>query len=336
MKKRRLGKSGLKVSAIGMGCMGFSHGYGAVPSEGESIRLMRKAYDEYGCTLFDTAEVYATYANEELVGKALKPIRDNVILTTKFMPVFLPGQEIPGGKLSRKGLRNALESSLKRLQTEYIDLYYEHRVPENSDPAEVAFWMGELIQEGKIRAWGQSEPTAEQIRIAHAVTPLAAVQNEYSLMQRRPEQEVLATCEELGIGFEAYSPMGGGFLSGKYDKDTKFTGDDVRRVITRYNRENMEANQPLLDLLRAYAAEKQATPAQLALAWLLHKKDFIVPIPGMRKDERLAENFGAADVALSPEELAGIDKALGKIAIHGDRKDSDIVKLGTVQSVILE
>lgn len=336
MKKRRLGKSGLKVSAIGMGCMGFSHGYGAVPSEGESIRLMRKAYDEYGCTLFDTAEVYATYANEELVGKALKPIRDNVILTTKFMPVFLPGQEIPEGKLSRKGLRNALESSLKRLQTEYIDLYYEHRVPENSDPAEVAFWMGELIQEGKIRAWGQSEPTAEQIRIAHAVTPLAAVQNEYSLMQRRPEQEVLATCEELGIGFEAYSPMGGGFLSGKYDKDTKFTGDDVRRVITRYNRENMEANQPLLDLLRTYAAEKQATPAQLALAWLLHKKDFIVPIPGMRKDERLAENFGAADVALSPEELAGIDKALGKIAIHGDRKDSDIVKLGTVQSVILE
>ena len=336
MKKRRLGKSGLEVSAIGMGCMGFSHGYGAVPSEGESIRLMRKAYDEYGCTLFDTAEVYATYANEELVGKALKPIRDNVILTTKFMPVFLPGQEIPEGKLSRKGLRNALESSLKRLQTEYIDLYYEHRVPEDSDPAEVAFWMGELIQEGKIRAWGQSEPTAEQIRIAHAVTPLAAVLNEYSLMQRRPEQEVLATCEELGIGFEAYSPMGGGFLSGKYDKDTKFTGDDVRRVITRYNRENMEANQPLLALLRAYAAEKQATPAQLALAWLLHKKDFIVPIPGMRKDERLAENFGAADVALSPEELAGIDKALGKIAIHGDRKDSDIVKLGTVQSVILE
>ena len=156
MKKRRLGKSGLEVSAIGMGCMGFSHGYGAVPSEGESIRLMRKAYDEYGCTLFDTAEVYATYANEELVGKALKPIRDNVILTTKFMPVFLPGQEIPEGKLSRKGLRNALESSLKRLQTEYIDLYYEHRVPEDSDPAEVAFWMGELIQEGKIRAWGQS------------------------------------------------------------------------------------------------------------------------------------------------------------------------------------
>ncbi len=336
MKKRRLGKSGLEVSAIGMGCMGFSHGYGAVPSEGESIRLMRKAYDEYGCTLFDTAEVYATYANEELVGKALKPIRDNVILTTKFMPVFLPGQEIPEGKLSRKGLRNALESSLKRLQTEYIDLYYEHRVPEDSDPAEVAFWMGELIQEGKIRAWGQSEPTAEQIRIAHAVTPLAAVQNEYSLMQRRPEKEVLATCQELGIGFEAYSPMGGGFLSGKYDKDTKFTGDDVRRVITRYSRENMEANQSLLDLLRAYAAEKRATPAQLALAWLLHKKDFIVPIPGMRKDERLAENFGAADVALLPEELAEIDKALGKIAIHGDRKDSDIVKLGTVQSVILE
>ncbi|MFR8276406.1 MAG: aldo/keto reductase [Desulfovibrio fairfieldensis] len=303
MKKRRLGKSGLEVSAIGMGCMGFSHGYGAVPSEGESIRLMRKAYDEYGCTLFDTAEVYATYANEELVGKALKPIRDNVILTTKFMPVFLPGQEIPEGKLSRKGLRNALESSLKRLQTEYIDLYYEHRVPEDSDPAEVAFWMGELIQEGKIRAWGQSEPTAEQIRIAHAVTPLAAVQNEYSLMQRRPEKEVLATCQELGIGFEAYSPMGGGFLSGKYDKDTKFTGDDVRRVITRYSRENMEANQSLLDLLRSYAAEKRATPAQLiALPGCCTKKTLSCPFP-VRKDERLAENFGATDVALLSKSL---------------------------------
>lgn len=333
MKKRQL--RNLEVSAIGMGCMGFSHGYGAVPPEEESIRLIRKAYEEYGCTLFDTAEVYASYANEVLVGKAIKPFRDKIILSTKFMPsVFLPGQEIPEGKLSRKGLQNALEGSLKRLQTDYIDLYYEHRVPADSDPAEIAYWMGELIQEGKIRAWGQSEPTAEQIIKANAVTPLSAVQNEYSLMQRSSEGEILGLCENLGIGFVAYSPMAGGFLSGKYNKDTEFKGDDVRRVITRFDKENMEANQPLLDLLYRFASEKHATPAQISLAWMLHKKDFIVPIPGMRKDERLAENFGAADVDLTDNEFAKIETELSKLTIFGDRKDSDIQKLGTIQTYV--
>ena len=332
MKTRQL--RGLTVSAIGMGCMGFSHGYGACPPETESIRLMRSAYEDYGCTFFDTAEVYAAYENEILVGKALKPIRDKIVLCTKFMPeVFLPGQEIPEGKTSRRGLRNAVENSLKRLQTDYIDLYYEHRVPPNRDVAEVATWMGELIKEGKILAWGVSEATSEQIKRAHAVTPLTAVQSEYSIMERKQESEVIPLCKTLGIGFVAYSPMAGGFLSGKYTSQTKFEGDDVRRVITRYAKENMDANQALLDLLKKFAADKGATPAQISLAYLMSKNDFVVPIPGMRRDERLKENFGAADVELSAEELAKLEDALSKVTVHGDRKDSDIQKLGTVKAI---
>ncbi|MBQ6759668.1 MAG: aldo/keto reductase [Selenomonadaceae bacterium] len=332
MKTRHL--RGLTVSAIGMGCMGFSHGYGACPTEAESIRLMRSAYEDYGCTFFDTAEVYAAYDNEILVGKALKPIRDKIVLCTKFMPeVFLPGQEIPEGKTSRRGLRNAVENSLKRLQTDYIDLYYEHRVPPNRDVAEVATWMGELIKEGKILAWGVSEATPEQIKRAHAVTPLTAVQSEYSIMERKQELEVIPLCKTLGIGFVAYSPMAGGFLSGKYTSQTKFEGDDVRRVITRYAKENMDANQTLLDLLKKFAADKGKTPAQISLAYLMSKNDFVVPIPGMRRDERLKENFGAADVELNAAELAELEDALSKVTIHGDRKDSDIQKLGTVKTV---
>ncbi|MBQ3442177.1 MAG: aldo/keto reductase [Selenomonadaceae bacterium] len=332
MKTRQL--RGLTVSAIGMGCMGFSHGYGACPTETESIRLMRSAYEDYGCTFFDTAEAYAAYENEILVGKALKPIRDKIVLCTKFMPeIFLPGQEIPEGKTSRRGLRNALENSLKRLQTDYIDLYYEHRVPPNRDVAEVAEWMGELIEEGKILAWGVSEATPEQIKRAHAVTPLTAVQSEYSIMERKQESEVIPLCKELNIGFVAYSPMAGGFLSGKYTSQTKFEGDDVRRVITRYAKENIDANQALLDLLKKFAADKGKTPAQISLAYLMSKNDFVVPIPGMRRDERLKENFGAADVELNAAELAELEDALSKVTIHGDRKDSDIQKLGTVKTV---
>lgn len=332
MKTRNL--RGLTVSAIGLGCMGFSHGYGACPPESESIRLIRSAYEDYGCTFFDTAEVYAAYENEILVGKALKPIRDKIVLATKFMPeIFLPGQEIPEGKTSRRGLRNAVENSLKRLQTDHIDLYYEHRVPPNRDVAEVAEWMGELIREGKILAWGVSEATPEQIRRAHSVTPLTAVQSEYSIMERRVEDEVIPLCRELGIGFVAYSPMAGGFLSGKYSSQTKFEGDDVRRVITRFAPENMDANQNLLDLLKKFAAQKNSTPAQISLAWMLCKNDFVVPIPGMRRDERLRENFGSVDVNLTADELAELEDALSKIEIHGDRKDSDIQKLGTVKAV---
>ena len=332
MKTRKL--RALEVSAVGMGCMGFTHGYGACPTEAESIRLMRSAYEDYGCTFFDTAEIYSYGENEILVGKALKPIRDKIILATKFMPeIFLPGQEIPEGKTSRRGLRNAVEDSLKRLQTDYIDLYYEHRVPPNRDAAEVAEWMGELIKEGKIRTWGVSEATPEQIKRAHAVTPITAVESEYSIMERKQEAEVLPLCKELNIGFVAYSPMAGGFLSGKYTSQTKFEGDDVRRVITRFYPENMDANQALLDLIKKFAADKNVTPAQISLAWMMCKNDFVVPIPGMRRDERLKENFGAADVTLSAEELAALEVALSKIKIYGDRKDTDIHKLGSVKSV---
>ncbi|MBR1645571.1 MAG: aldo/keto reductase [Selenomonadaceae bacterium] len=332
MKTRKL--RDLTVSAVGMGCMGFSHGYGACPPESESIRLMRSAYEDYGCTFFDTAEVYGAYENEILVGKALKPIRDKIILCTKFMPeIFLPGQEIPEGKTSRRGLRNAVENSLKRLQTDHIDLYYEHRVPPNRDVAEVAEWMGELIREGKILAWGVSEATPEQIRRAHSVTPLTAVQSEYSIMERKYERDVIPLCHELNIGFVAFSPMAGGFLSGKYTSQTKFEGDDVRRVITRFDPKNMDANQALLDLLKKFAADKNSTPAQISLAWMMCKNDFVVPIPGMRRDERLKENFGSAEVVLSVDELAELEAALSKIIIHGDRKDSDIQKLGTINAV---
>lgn len=331
MKVRTLGKSGLDVSAVGMGCMGFSHGYGAVPPEAESIRLIHKAHD-LGCTFFDTAEGYGPYVNEELVGKAIAPFRDKVVLATKFSPIALAGQNAPEGKLSRTGIRRALEASLRRLGTDYIDLYYQHRVPEGSNVEEVALWMGELIREGKIRGWGQSQSTEEQIRRAHAVTPITAVQSEYSMMERMFERDVIPACEELGIGFVPFSPLASGFLSGKYTRENAYSGDDVRRVITRFAKENVEANQPLLDLLHRYAREKNATPAQISLAWMLHKKDFIVPIPGMRREERVIENLGAADLVLTPQEFSSLEHELGKITIHGNRTDKDIERLGTVKA----
>ncbi len=330
MKYRKL--RDIEVSAVGMGCMGFSHGYGAIPAENESIRLMHMAFD-LGCTLFDTAEAYGPFTNEELVGKAVKPFRDRIILTTKFVPVFQPGQEIPEGKLSKKGVANALNDSLKRLQTDYIDIYYEHRVPLDSDVEEVADWMGEFIKEGKIRAWGQSQSTVEQIKKAHAVTPLTAIQSEYSMMERKFEHDVIPVCKELNIGFVAFSPMAGGFLSGKYDKNTQYKGDDVRRVITRFDPKNVERNQPLLDLLHAVANKKGVTPAQISLAWMLHKNLHVVPIPGMRSDKRILENLGAAEVELSDEECGNIERELSKITIYGDRTDEDIHKLGTINAI---
>lgn len=327
MKYRNL--RDIKVSAVGMGCMGFSHGYGAIPTEEESIRLMHKAYD-LGCNFFDTAEAYGPFVNEELVGKAVKPFRDKIILVSKFVPVCLGYQT--EDKLTRKGMRQALEDSLKRLQTDYIDLYYEHRVPLDSKVEDVALWMGELIKEGKIKAWGQSQPTAEQIKRANAVTPMAAVQCEFSMMERSFEKEVIPTCEELGIGFVSFSPLASGFLSGKYNKNTEYKGDDVRRVITRFNPDNVEKNQPLLDLLQKYADNKGVTLAQISLAWMLKKKDFIVPIPGMRRDERVIENLGAADIELTDEEYNNIEIELSKITIYGNRTDEDIAKLGTVKA----
>lgn len=327
MKHRKMGK--IEVSEIGMGCMGFSHGYGAVPEESESVRLIHLAYD-LGCDFFDTAEAYGPYINEELVGKAVKPFRDKIVLVSKFVPVNLAGQS--GDKLTRKGIRDALEASLRRLQTDYVDIYYEHRVPLDSDVEEVAHWMGELIKEGKIRGWGQSQSTAEQIRKAHAVTPLSAVQSEYSIMERTFERDVIPTCGELGIGFVAFSPLASGFLSGKYGKGSVYKGDDVRRVITRFAPENVEANQPLLDLLRKFANERGCTPAQISLAWMLKKKPYIVPIPGMRKEDRVRENLAAADIVLTDREFDAIEKELAKITIHGNRTDEDIAKLGTVKS----
>lgn len=319
MKKRILGKqNSLTVSAIGLGCMGFSHGYGPGPDHEESIRLIRTAY-ELGSTFFDTAESYAAGENEKLVGEAIKPFRQNIILATKL--------HIPDCENVEQTIREHLEASLRRLGTDYVDLYYQHRINKNIPVEEVAGVMGKLIDEGKIRGWGQSQATEDEVRRAHAVTPITAIQSEYSMMERMFEKDVLPACQELGIGFVPFSPLGAGFLSGKYTSKDTYTGDDVRRVITRFSKENMDANQPLLDLLHQFADEKDATPAQISLAWMLHKWDFLVPIPGMRKVERMKENFGAADVVLTDKEFEALEEALAKIEVHGNRTDEDISKL---------
>ena len=316
MKTRRL--RNIEVSESGYGCMGFSHGYGALPPKEDAIRLIRMAY-EMGCTHFDTAESYGAGANEELVGEALAPLRHKVTIATK-LHIY-----------SRENLEQQIESridaSLKRLRTDFVDLYYQHRNEADVPPEEVAGIMGKLIQKGKIRGWGQSMTTADEIRRANVVTPLSAVQSEYSMMERMFEKNVIPICGELGIGFVAFSPMASGFLSGKYQKTDVYTGDDVRRVITRFAPENMEANQPLLLMLQEFAEQKHATSAQISLAWMLHKYSFVIPIPGMRKEERLKENFGAAEITLTENEFDKIEKALSNIAIHGNRTDEDIAKL---------
>lgn len=314
-----------------MGCMGFTHAYGKAPEEKEAVRLVHRAF-ELGCNFFDTAEMYSYFRNEEFVGKALMELpRDRVVISDKFWPTPIPGTEndFPEGKLSEAGIRRSVEGALRRLQTDYIDLYTEHLMDEGS-VEQVAYIMGKLIKEGKIRGWGQSSPTAGQIRKAHAVTPITAVQSEYSMMARQWEKDVIPLCRELGIGFVAFSPMGNGFLSGKYTPSTEFKGDDVRRVISRFAPENMEANRPLLDLLEAVAESKGCTKAQIALAWVMKGGDFIVPIPGMRRDERIVENLGAADIELSADEYDRLNAELAKLEIHGSRSEKDIQKLGTV------
>lgn len=324
----------LEVSAIGMGCMGFTHAYGNMPTEAEGIRLVHKSF-ELGCNFFDTAEMYSYFKNEEFVGKALKELpRDKVIISDKFWPTPLPGQDMPEGKLSEKGIRKSLEASLRRLQTDYIDLYIEHQMEDGSEE-QVAYVMGKLINEGKIRAWGQSSPTAEQIKKAHAVTPLTAVQSEYSMMERKWEKDVLPLCQKLNIGFVAFSPMGNGFLSGKYHASDNFTQNDLRTVISRFHKENMQANEPLLKLIRAFADKKNCTSAQIALAWILTGYDFIVPIPGMRSEARIAENLGAADIKLTSEEYTALNDELAKIKIYGTRDGRDIKKLGTVPDNVI-
>lgn len=325
MKKRHL--NGLEVSAIGYGCMGLSIGYGSAPDKKEAIRLIRKAHD-LGCTFFDTADFYGMGSNEQLLGEALTGIRNKVVISSKFW-MRKKAEELSRGLMQE--IRNHLEASLKRLDTDHVELYTQARINKDIPVEEFAGCMGQLIKEGKILGWGLSQATETEIRRAHAVTPLTAIQSEYSMMERRFEKDVIPACEELGIGFVPFSPLANGFLSGKVRATDEYPGIDARRVITRFNKANIIANQPLLDLIHQFAADRNATPAQISLAWMLHKKDFIVPIPGSRKAERIEENLGAAEVGLTDAEYHRIEAALEGIEIHGDRTDEDIAKLMTLK-----
>ena len=317
MQKRKLGKSGLEVSALGLGCMGMSIAYGLPADKQEMIALIRKAV-ELGVTFFDTAEIYGPYTNEELVGEALAPFRGKVVIATKFGIKMDPsGQQVQDSRPEE--IRKSLEGSLKRLRVDAIDLYYQHRVDPNVPIEEVAGTVKELIKEGKVRHFGLSEPGVKTIRRAHAVQPVTAIQSEYSLWWRRPEEELLPTLEELGIGLVPFSPLGKGFLTGKIDEKTEFVKTDFRNIVPRFTPEARKANQAVVDLLRTIAEQKKATSAQIALAWLLSQKPWIVPIPGTTKLSRLEENIGAAAVELTSEDLSEIDNTASKIAIQGDR-----------------
>ena len=319
MQKRKLGKSNLEVSAIGLGCMGMTFAYPPFPDKQEMIALIRAAV-ERGLTFFDTAEVYGPFTNEELVGEALAPVREQVVIATKFGFKLDPTTGAQIGLDSRpEHIKQAAEGSLKRLKVETIDLYYQHRVDPDVPIEDVAGAVKELIAEGKVKHFGLSEPGAQTIRRANAVQPVAAVQSEYSLWFRAPEVEILPTLEELGIGFVSYSPLGRGFLTGKIDETTTFEGSDFRNTVPRFAPENRKANRVLVDLLAEIAARKASTPAQIALAWLLAQKPWIVPIPGTRRLERLDENLGAADVKLTPDDLREIDNAAAKISVQGAR-----------------
>lgn len=316
MQKRKLGTQGLEVSALGLGCMNMSFGYGPAMGTRDGIALIRAAFDK-GVTFFDTAECYGPFANEELVGEALKPIRDKVVIATKFG--FQDGDSHKPLDSSPKRIRQVADESLMRLRTDYIDLFYQHRVDPNVPMEDVAGAVKDLIQEGKVKYFGLSEAGVQSIRRAHAVQPVSALQSEYSLFWREPEAEIIPTLEELGIGFVPFSPLGKGFLTGKIDEKTKFSADDFRNIVPRFTEENRKANQALVALVAAIAEGKKATSAQIALAWLLAQKPWIVPIPGTTKLHRLEENIGSAAVELSADDLTQIKAALSKIEIHGDR-----------------
>jgi aryl-alcohol dehydrogenase-like predicted oxidoreductase len=317
MQNRKLGKSGLEVSAIGLGCMGMSQSFGPLPEKKDAISLIHAAV-ERGVNFFDTAEVYGqSHHNEELVGEALAPFKGKVLIATKFGIKVVDGRQVLNSK--PEVIKQSVEGSLKRLKVETIDLYYQHRVDPNVPIEEVAGVIQDLMKEGKIRYWGLSEAGVETIRRAHVVQPLTAVESEYSMMWRSPEKELLITLEELGIGFVPFAPLGKGFLTGTIDKNTAFGSDDFRSKQPRFQSENLEANQVLVDLIKKVAAEKNATPAQIALAWVLAQKPWIVPIPGTRKLERLEENLGAVDIELTQDELSDLHEALSKIEISGDR-----------------
>ena len=316
MKKRVLGKSGLEVSAIGLGCMGISFGLGQPMEKEAAISLIRAAF-ESGVTFFDTAEAYGPYENEKLVGEALAPVRDKVVIATKFG--FKNGKTAEGMDSRPEHIREVAEASLKRLRTDRIDLFYQHRVDPNVPMEDVAGAVRDLIREGKVKHFGLSEAGVQSIRRAHAVQPVAALQSEYSMWWREPEKEILPTCEELGIGFVPFSPLGKGFLTGKIDEKTTFEKDDFRNIVPRFTQESRRANQALVDRIGVMAAQKKVTPAQIALAWLLAQKPWIVPIPGTTKVARMKENTAAADVALTAADLQQIGDALAEIKVVGDR-----------------
>ena len=319
MQKRKLGQSGLEVSALGLGCMGMSFGYGPAGDEKEMIALIRSAVDQ-GITFFDTAEVYGPYTNEFLVGKALEPVRDQVVIATKFGFSYKDGKQEPGVLNSRpERIREMVEGSLQRLKTDRIDLLYQHRVDPNVPIEDVAGTVKDLINEGKVKHFGLSEAGVEVIRRAHTVQPVAALQSEYSLFWREPEEQIIPVLEELGIGFVPFSPLGKGYLTGKIDENTQFDSGDFRTTVPRFSAENRKANLAIVELLGRIAERKKATPGQVALAWLLSQKPWIVPIPGTTKLHRLSENNQAASIILNEGELSEINDAAGQIKLEGAR-----------------
>jgi aryl-alcohol dehydrogenase-like predicted oxidoreductase len=327
MQKRKLGKSNLEVSALGLGCMGLSFGLGPAVDKQQGIALIRAAV-ERGVTFFDTAEVYGPYTNEELVGEALAPFRDQVVIATKFAFKIDPTTGKQAGLDSRpEHIKEVAEASLKRLKTDVIDLFYQHRVDPNVPIEDVAGAVKELIQQGKVKHFGLSEAGVKTIRRAHAVQPVTALQSEYSLWWREPEAETISTLEELGIGFVPFSPLGKGFLTGAISEETKFDKTDFRNIVPRFTPENRKANQGVVDLVGSIAKQKKATPAQIALAWLLAQKPWIVPIPGTTKLHRLEENLAAVNVELSPEDLRQIDNAASKIQVQGARYPEELQKM---------
>jgi aryl-alcohol dehydrogenase-like predicted oxidoreductase len=323
MQKRKLGNGKLEVSALGLGCMGMSYGYGPAADKQEMISLIRTAV-ERGITFFDTAEAYGPFANEELVGEALAPFRDQVLIATKFGFKFGPNGGQTGTDSRPEHIKEVAEASLKRLKTETIDLFYQHRVDPAVPIEDVAGAVKDLIQEGKVKHFGLSEAGVQTIRRAHAVHPVTALQSEYSLWWRKPEEEVMPTLEELGIGFVPFSPLGKGFLTGKIDEKTTFDSSDFRNIVPRFTLEARKANQAMVDLLKSMGGRKNATPAQLALAWLLAQKSWIVPIPGTTKLHRLEENIGAASLELTTDDLSEIDDAASKIEVQGARYPEEL------------
>jgi aryl-alcohol dehydrogenase-like predicted oxidoreductase len=327
MQKRKLGKSNLQVSALGLGCMGLSFGYGPAVDKQQGISLIRAAV-ERGVTFFDTAEVYGPFTNEELVGEALAPFRDQVVIATKFGFKIDPNTGKQAGlNSSPQHIKEVAEASLKRLRTDVIDLFYQHRVDPNVPIEDTAGAVKELIRQGKVKHFGLSEAGVKTIRRAHAVQPVAALQSEYSLWWREPEAEVIPTLEELGIGFVPFSPLGKGFLTGAIKEDTQFDKTDFRNIVPRFTAENRQANQAVVDLIGKFAQQKKATPAQIALAWLLAQKPWIVPIPGTTKRHRLEENIGAVAIELTHEDLRQLDVATSKMAVQGARYPEELQKL---------